>query len=62
MRTRPEFKAVCLRCGGPLMEVDTAQVFDKPRGPRVPFYIHARHRDWATRPHTAEPLTLESAR
>lgn len=48
--------STCRTCGGPLLETDTATVFDKPRGYRLPIWVHARHRDWADSPHTGEPL------
>ena len=56
MRTKTEFPVRCGVCGGPLMQVTTDVVFDKPRGHRLPVWVHARHRDYEGAPHAAEPL------
>lgn len=56
MRHESEFEATCGACGGPLMEVSTARIFERPPGPRLAVWVHARHRDWSTSPHGAEPL------
>jgi hypothetical protein len=49
----PEFPVTCATCGGPLLRTNTARVFDRPAGPRLPVWVHARYHDWADRPHPA---------
>jgi hypothetical protein len=56
MRYEPEFEADCAGCGGPLMKVSTARIFERPPGPRLAVWVHARHRDWSARPHGAQPV------
>lgn len=52
----PEFPTACADCGGPLLEISTDRIFDRPPGPRLPVWVHARHRDWSARPHCSVPV------
>lgn len=56
MKRPPEFPTACADCGGPLLEISTDRIFDRPPGPRLPVWVHARHRDWSASPHAAVPV------
>lgn len=45
-RHLPEWDHYCRACGSPLVEL---------RSRIVPVFVHARHRDWASHPHPADP-------
>lgn len=58
MKTKTEFGTVCGDCGGPLVQVDTAKLWPHLRGPRLPVWVHARNRQYVSRPHAAQPVDL----
>lgn len=51
MRGHAEFPVRCGTCGGPLRDIALSSVW---RGGRGRMWVHARHRDWASRPHSAQ--------
>jgi hypothetical protein len=57
-----EYDAVCLGCGGPLVQVDTRQVFGRPWGQRRLTYVHARYADWSGDRHEADPHLTDFVR